>query len=246
MPKTPSASLARTRMLASLKGGLVVSCQARPGNPLHGAPTMALMAQAAEIGGARALRVNGAEDVRAVMQATSLPVLGINKVEYEESPVMITPTVRDAEAILATGVPLVALDGTNRLRPHGESLATIITAIHDAGALAFADLATRDDLTGALDARADAVGTTLSGYTRESATDSDEPDFDLLAWLVKYSPVPVFAEGRIWTPEQAAEALRIGASFVVVGTAITNPMAITSRFTTIMETAVTSTEEHPS
>lgn len=226
---------ARLRQLSGLKGGLVVSCQARPGNPLHGPETMALMALAAELGGARGLRVNGPADTRAVMQVTSIPVLGINKVEYDDSPVMITPTVRDAEALLATGVPFIALDGTNRLRPNGEALADIIKTIHDHGALALADLATRDDLKGAVDAGADAVGTTLSGYTPESASDSDDPDFELLAWLVKYSPVPVFAEGRIWTPEQATEALRIGASFVVVGTAITNPMAITSRFTTMME-----------
>lgn len=232
--KIPEA-IERTRRLAHLHGGLVVSCQARPGNPLHGAATMALMAQAAEIGGARALRVNGADDIRAVMGATSLPVLGINKVEHPDSPVTITPTVGDAKAILKTGVPLVALDGTDRLRPNGERLVDIIRVIHGRGSLAFADLATRNDLAGAVDAGADAVGTTLSGYTRESRTDSDYPDFDLLAWLVKYSPVPVFAEGRIWTPEQAAEALRIGASFVVIGTAITNPMAITSRFVSLMQ-----------
>jgi N-acylglucosamine-6-phosphate 2-epimerase len=226
---------AHLRQLSGLKGGLVVSCQARPGNPLHGPETMALMAQAAELGGARGLRVNGPADTRSVMQVTSIPVLGINKVEYDDSPVMITPTVRDAEALLATGVPFIALDGTNRLRPNGETLADIIKTIHDHGALALADLATSDDLKGAVDAGADAVGTTLSGYTPESASDSDDPDFELLAWLVKYSPVPVFAEGRIWTPEQATEALRIGASFVVAGTAITNPMAITSRFTTMME-----------
>lgn len=235
MTRTTPVAIERARQLANLHGGLVVSCQARPGNPLHGAATMALVAQAAEIGGARALRVNGADDIRAVMLATSLPVLGINKVEYQDSPVIITPTVRDAEAILDTGVPLVALDGTNRLRPNGERLADIIHVIHERGALAFADLATRDDLAGALDADVDAVGTTLSGYTVESMTGSDDPDFDLLAWLVKYSPVPVFAEGRIWTPQQAAEALSIGASFVVIGTAITNPMAITSRFVSIMQ-----------
>lgn len=195
------------------------------------------MARAAELGGARALRVNGPEDVRAAIQATSLPVLAINKAEYDDSPVMITPTIQDAVAILDTGAPLIALDGTNRHRPNGESLSAIIETIHQRGALAFADLATKDDLQGAIDAGADAVGTTLSGYTRESATDSPDPDLDLLSWLVTYSPVPVFAEGRFWTPEQAIEALRIGASFVVVGTAITNPMAITSRFVSEMSQA---------
>ena len=41
---------------------------------------MVLMARAAELGGARALRVNGPADVAAVLAATSLPVMAINKV----------------------------------------------------------------------------------------------------------------------------------------------------------------------
>lgn len=220
--------------LSGLENGLIVSCQAPVGTPLRYPEAMALMARAAEQGGARGLRVNGVDDIRAVKRASALPVLGINKVQYGDSPVMITPTVRDAEAILATGVPFVALDGTSRRRPHGESLADVIQTIHQHGALAFADLATCDDLDGAITAGADAVGTTLSGYTEESATGSDAPDLDLLAWLVRHTPVPVFAEGRFWTPEQAAEALAIGASFVVVGTAITNPVAITRRFVAMM------------
>lgn len=213
-----------------LVGGIVVSCQATEENPLHGPETMALMARAAELGGAVGLRVNGPADTRAVMRATSLPVLAIHKVDYPGLDVRITPTVADTLAVVETGAPFIALDGTNRARPHGESLADSVKAIHDHGALAFADLATRDDLDGAIAAGVDAVGTTLSGYTAESAADSDEPDLDLLAWLVTYSPVPVFAEGRYWTPEQARAALEIGASFVVVGTAITNPMKITERF----------------
>jgi N-acylglucosamine-6-phosphate 2-epimerase len=216
--------------IAALAGGIVVSCQATEDNPLYGPETMARMAMAAEKGGAVAIRVNGPADTTAIMRATSLPVLAIYKVDYPGSQVRITPTVADTQAIVETGAPFIALDGTNRPRPHGESLADSIKVIHDHGAFAFADLATRDDLAGALDAGADAVGTTLSGYTAESATDSDEPDLDFLAWLVTHSPVPVFAEGRYWTPDQAAAALEIGASFVVVGTAITNPMKITERF----------------
>jgi N-acylglucosamine-6-phosphate 2-epimerase len=218
--------------IAALTGGIVVSCQATEDNPLHGPETMARMAMAAEIGGAVALRVNGPADTRAVMRSTSLPVLAIYKVDYPGFDVRITPTVADTRAIIETGAPFIALDGTNRPRPHDETLAQSVTAIHEHGALAFADLATRDDLAGALEAGADAVGTTLSGYTAESASDSDEPDLDFLAWLVTHSPVPVFAEGRYWTPEQAVAALEIGAAFVVVGTAITNPMKITERFVT--------------
>ena len=40
----------------------------------------------------------------------------------------------------------------------------------------------------------------------------------------------MIAEGRITTPQEAAKALAAGAHSVVVGTAITRPEVITSRF----------------
>lgn len=215
-------------VLASLAGGLVVSCQARPGNPLHGPETMALMARAAELGGARGLRVNGPADFTAVRGVTSLPIMAINKVDHDDSPVMITPTMASAQPLLDAGATVVALDATARARPDGERLGDIVRAIHDAGAVAMGDLAETRDLATAMDAEIDAVGTTLSGYIGGEVP--DEPDFALLRWLVRHSPVPVFAEGRFWTREQVVRAFELGASFVVVGTAITNPMAITSRF----------------
>jgi N-acylglucosamine-6-phosphate 2-epimerase len=219
--------------LDHLKGGLVVSCQARPGNPLHGASSMALMAQAAELGGARGLRINGPDDLVAVLALSSLPVMAINKVEHPDSPVMITPTVESARALLEVGATIVALDATRRSRPNGERLSDIVAEIHASDAVAMGDLATISDLETALAADIDAVGTTLSGYTGGVPVPED-PDFELLKRLVRDSPVPVFAEGRFWSPDQVLQAFDLGASFVVVGTAITNPMAITSRFVNAM------------
>lgn len=221
--------LAQTRQtLDQLHGGVVVSCQAKPGNPLHGAENMSMMARAAELGGARALRVNGAADLAAVLAVVSIPVIAINKVEYHDCPVSITPTIDSANALLSVGAKLVALDATPRNRPRGESLRDIVDVVHAENGVAIGDLSARADLEGALSADIDAVGTTLSGYT--GGDTPDEPDYDLLSWLVKVSPVPVFAEGRYWTVEQMQMAFALGASFVVIGTAITNPMAITSRF----------------
>lgn len=217
-------------LLEQLQGGLVVSCQAQADNPLHGPETMARMARAAELGGAVGTRVEGTADITAVMRATSIPCLGIAKVDYPDSEVRITPTLRDTQAVIATGCPMIALDATNRSRPGGERLIDSVSAIHAAGLLAFGDCATRDDLKGAIAAGCDAIGTTLSGYTAESATDSKEPDLDLLAWFVTHAPVPVYAEGRYWNPQQVAAAFEIGAHCVVVGTAITNPMKTTSYF----------------
>jgi N-acylglucosamine-6-phosphate 2-epimerase len=227
-------------LLRQLQGGLVVSCQAQADNPLRGPETMARMARAAELGGAIGTRVEGTADITAVMQSTSIPCLGIAKVDYPESEVRITPTLRDTEAIIATGCPMIALDATNRPRPGGERLDDSVRAIHAAGLLAFGDCATRDDLECAMAAGCDAIGTTLSGYTAESARDSTEPDLDLLAWFVTHSPVPVYAEGRYWNPQQVAAALKIGAHCVVVGTAITNPMKTTGYFITESQRLLTS------
>lgn len=217
-------------LLQSLRGGLIVSCQAPAGNPMRGSDVMAMMARAAEMGGAVGTRVEGPADIAAVMAVTSIPCLGIYKVDYDDSDVRITPTLRDTEAIIDTGAQMIALDATNRPRPHGELLADSVAAIHKAGLLAFGDCATREDLAGAIEAGCDAIGTTLAGYTAESAYDDPEPNLDLLAWFVTHSPVPVYAEGRFWNPEQVAAAFEIGAHCVVVGTAITNPMKTTSYF----------------
>lgn len=217
------------RVLDEFDGGLVVSCQARPGNPLHGTSPVAMMAQAAELGGARGLRIDGPADIAAVTAVTTLPVMASHKVEHAASRVFITPTVDSARQVLEAGARIVALDATNRRRPHEEALGAIVDTLHSAGAVAMGDLASIDDLPHALAADIDAVGTTLSGYTGVGPV-PDEPDFALLARLVRNSPVPVFAEGRYWSPDQVKRAFDLGASFVVVGTAITNPMAITSRF----------------
>lgn len=188
-----------------------------------------MMARAAELGGARGLRVESARDIVAVRRVSALPIIGLRKIESADSPVVITPTAASAREILSTGVDFIALDSTTRPRPGGETLREVVRTIHQHGAVALGDLATIDDLDHALRAGIDAVGTTLSGYVAGSPA-MEEPDFDLLRMLLKRSPVPVFAEGRFWTPEQVVEAFALGASFVVVGTAITNPQAITSRF----------------
>jgi len=226
---TQTQHAGNSQLLARLGGGLVVSCQAREDNPLHGPRFMAALAEAAVRGGAVGIRADGAADVAAIRATVDVPIIGINKTKLPDGSLFITPTAASARAVIAAGAALVALDGTARPRPGGESLAEVIRAIHADGALALADVATDADARHAVECGADLVGTTLSGYTPDSPRQED-PDFDLLRRLVASCPVPVFAEGRIWTREQAAAALALGAAFVVVGTAITNPMAITARF----------------
>ena len=85
----------------------------------------------------------------------------------------------------------------------------------------------------------DIVATTLSGYSSEEESQAEEPDLSLIRKLTKIpgNSIPIIAEGRISTPEQAAEALRAGAFAVVVGTAITRPQVLTEKFCAALKKA---------
>lgn len=213
------------------KGALVVSCQARADNPLHGPVYMAAMARAAEAGGAKGIRANGAEDVAAIRAVTRLPIIGISKVWDDRYPVYITPDFENAARVARAGANIVGIDATPRPR-NGESVERLISRIHsELGREVFSDIATLDEGRAAAAYGATYVATTLSGYTEDTASQkSTGPDFELLSALVAAVLVPVVAEGRFDTPALVAEAFERGAHAVVVGTAITNPREITKKF----------------
>lgn len=215
-------------LVAQLRGGLIVSCQALPDEPLHGAEIMACMALAAYAGGAVGIRANGPEDIHAIRAMVPLPLIGIYKDGSEG--VYITPTFGHAQAVAEAGADIIAIDATQRPRPDGKPLAAMIAAIHmELDKLVMADVSTLDEGLAAEAAGADLLSTTLSGYTPYSPQ-QDSPDFGLIRALVVETHIPVIAEGRIRTPEQARAALDAGAFAVVVGAAITRPQSITAWF----------------
>ncbi|MFB6780406.1 N-acetylmannosamine-6-phosphate 2-epimerase [Streptomyces sp. NPDC056352] len=214
-------------LAASLQGKLIVSCQAPPGDPMRETGTLVRLAQSAAAGGAAAIRANEPEVVAAIAAAVDLPVIGLWK--DGDIGVYITPTVRHALAIAAAGAVVVAADATDRPRPDGSAFADLVTAVHEAGALVMADVSTLAEGLAAAAQGADFVSTTLSGYVPGTPKQTG-PDLDLVAALSAAIDVPVVAEGRINTPEEAAEALDRGAHSIVVGTAITAPTALTTRF----------------
>ncbi|MEU7983847.1 N-acetylmannosamine-6-phosphate 2-epimerase [Streptosporangium canum] len=215
-------------LLAAVRGRVIVSCQAYPGEPMRDADTMCRVAQAAAAGGAAGIRAQGPEDLRRIRAALDLPLIGLWKDGADD--VFITPTLEHAFEVAAAGADIVALDGTGRPRPDGRTLARTVRAVHEhTGRLVMADVSTYDEGVAAADAGADLVGTTLAGYTPYSRG-GPGPDLDLVGRLSRDLPVPVIAEGRIHTTEQAAEAIRRGAHAVVVGTAITHPTSITRWF----------------
>lgn len=221
-------SAALPSALATLAGGLVVSCQAYPGEPMRSPETMAQVAASALIGGAVGIRAQGLQDIALIHERLRLPLIGLWKDGDDD--VFITPTLQHALDVHAAGADIVALDGTRRRRPDGLTLADTIRRLKDqTGALVMADTGSLDDALAAVDAGADCVGTTLAGYTPERPKTSG-PDIELIGLIADAVDVPVIAEGRIHTPAHAAEAMAAGAFAVVVGTAITHPASITRWF----------------
>ncbi len=225
----PAASPPAASPADALEGRLIVSCQAPPGDPMRDTATLVRLARAAAAGGAAGVRVDQPEVVAAVSAAVDLPVIGLWK--DGDTGVYITPTVRHALAVAEAGAHVVAADATDRPRPDGSGFADLVAAVHAAGALVMADVATLEEGVRAARQGADFVSTTLSGYVPGSPR-QDGPDLALVAALARAIDTPVVAEGRIGTPKEAAAALAGGAHSVVVGTAITAPTALTHRFVT--------------
>lgn len=214
-------------ILSQLKGTLIVSCQAYPGEPLRDPETMRRMALAVLEGGAAGIRAQGLDDLRAIRDASDAPLIGLWKDGAEG--VVITPTAAHARAVADTGADIVAVDATDRPRPDGSTFSEALAVVHGAGRLLMADVSTYEEGVRAVELGADLVGTTLSGYT-EYTPRTEGPDLELVSRLAGTLSVPVVAEGRVHQPTDAARALAAGAHAVVVGTAITHPTTLTRWF----------------
>lgn len=220
-------------VLDTLKGRLVVSCQALENEPLHSPFIMSRTALAARQGGAAAIRANSVVDIEAIKEQVTLPVIGIIKREYPDSEVYITATMKEVDELMTVSPAIIALDATDRARPGGESLATLVTRIRTRypSVLLMADIATVDEAVTAQALGFDCVGTTLYGYTAQTAGHAlPDDDCQFLKAVLAAVTVPVVAEGNVDTPERAARCLALGAHMVVVGGAITRPQQITERF----------------
>jgi len=214
----------RDGLVEAIRGGLIVSCQAPIGSPLRSPAITALMAEAALLGGAAGLRVNGPEDVAAVRAITALPVIGLHKIARHRN--VITPTLELAEGLVAAGADIVAVDAT--VEVFGVELDGFGLIVQSLDAPVMADVSTRREGLRAAELGASIVGTTLSGYTPESPA-ADDPDLDLVAFLAGEG-LTVVAEGRYRSPQAVRRAFDAGATAVVVGGAITDPLSTTRRF----------------
>ena len=221
-------------MLKEMKGKLIISCQALPDEPLHSSFIMGRMALAATQGGASGIRAQSMEDIIEIKKNTSLPVIGIIKRNYEDSDIYITPTRKEVDELLAVGCEMIALDATNRKRPHGEKIEDLVNYIKSKGVETMADCSTYEECLEAQRIGFDCVSTTLCGYTPYSVN-VEGPNIELIKKLVAVLEVPLLAEGKINTPEDLRAVLDAGAYCAVVGGAITRPLQIAKRFSEVIK-----------
>lgn len=210
---------------------LVASVQGSPGSPVDDPATLLKLAEASAREGVQILRLQGVPAISLVRSTLKLPVIGLIKREYPYSDVYITPTAREVRELLATECEVIALDATLRSRPEDAQLIDLIGMIHAEGRLAMADCDTLEAAQNAVAAGADFVGTTLAGYTLARPRSSG-PDLDLLRELVESVDAPILAEGRFEEPWQVQAALRAGATAVVIGGALNDPVKQTRRYFT--------------
>ena len=228
--------MTKDRLLETIEGRLIVSCQALHDEPLHSPFVMGRMALAAKEGGAAGIRANSPEDVAEIKKMVDLPVIGLYKKSYPDSEVYITATMEEIDAMAASGCDVIAMDATDRIHPGGFSTDALFCQARKAhpDMIFMADCSTYEECIHAAEIGFDLVGTTLRSYT--SYTKNVRiPDFELMRMLKKTLTVPFVAEGGIWSPEEARLSIECGAFAVVVGSAITRPQLITERFARAVE-----------
>lgn len=219
-------------LLKKLERGLVVSCQSDQDDPFFSPDLTTKFAIAAQLGGAAGIRTEGTAQIKSIRAEVDLPLIGIIDGQYDTGWICVTPDFFDIDEILSAGADMVALDVTPRKRPNGMDGIEFFDEVRRRYPVPLiADISTFEEGIRAAEMGADAVATTLSGYTEYTQKKlNNVPDYTLIEELSRAVKVPVMAQGRVWTAEQAKRVIECGAFCVVAGSAITRPKMITKKF----------------
>ena len=220
-----------------IPSGLVVSCQALKDEPLYGGDTIPKMALAAMRGGAVGIRANTVRDINAIHKRLKgqLPIIGLIKVVYPNSPVYITPTEKEVNALIRSKCSVIAMDATMRPRPNGVTLDELVAyaRAHTDKPL-MADIATYEEAMNAERLGFDYISTTMRSYTEETKGFMI-PDANFCKQLLAdVKNATVIAEGGINSFEALRSVLDAGVEHIIIGGAITRPMIITENFVKVI------------
>ena len=226
------SKLSHQEVLATIKNGLIASCQPVDDGPMDKPEIVAAMAQASIVGGAAGVRIEGVDNLKATRALVKAPIIAIVKRDLPDSPIRITPFLQDIEDLAAAGADIIAVDGTDRKRP--VDIKSAVEKIHDLGCLAMADCSNLKEGLYCQQLGFDIIGSTMSGYTGGEIP--HEPDYQLVKEF-KAAGCFVMAEGRYNTPEMAKTAIEIGADSVTVGSALTRLEHIVNWFAEAVKSA---------
>ncbi|MBP3852312.1 MAG: N-acetylmannosamine-6-phosphate 2-epimerase [Erysipelotrichaceae bacterium] len=224
-------------LLESMKGGLIVSCQTQPDDPIYTETMHVKMAQAAKWAGAVGLRANDPKQIKEIKEAVDLPVIGLWKVWHDDTDVFITPTMKEVRAIWEAGAEIIALDCTAQITHEGTKAWDLLKQAKKEipEAIFFADVSNIEEAKHAIENGADIVAPTLYGYTKETAH-IEGADYRMFAQMCREcgKDAYVMMEGHLYTPEDAMKCIFLGAHAVVVGSAITRPHLTAKRFVDLL------------
>ena len=123
--------MTKETLFALMKGTVIVSCQATPGEPLYDRErsVMPLMARAAKLAGAKMIRTSSVRDIVEIKEETGLPVIGLIKREYPGFQGRITMTMREVDECVAAGADIVSIDCTDCARGDGLTSTEFLKAV---------------------------------------------------------------------------------------------------------------------